>query len=73
MPSCGLPAFVDEVPEYLVKDGRMYITMGDFCLAMPINVFLQGCARGQVAIRIWQSERCGEVLDFPVVERIAGG
>lgn len=62
----ALPAFMDEVPEYTVKDGRMYICMGDFCLCMPIRVFEIGCIRGQEAIRTWQRHcRSGEVVQFP--------
>lgn len=54
MPKCNLPAFVDEVPHYEVRNGRMYVSMGDFCLAMPIHVFLAGAAAGREAIRKWQ-------------------
>jgi hypothetical protein len=55
---CSLPAFIDEVPEYTVKDGRMYISMGDFSLAMPLNVFLDGCELGKAAIVDWQRRQC---------------
>lgn len=62
----GLPAFVDEVPEYSCKDGRIYICLGGgMCLAMPINIFLKGCARGTRAIKEWQRGERGEVIPFP--------
>jgi hypothetical protein len=54
----ALPAFMDEVPEYTVKDGRMYICMGDFCLCMPLHVFLDGCELGKAAIVDWQRRQC---------------
>lgn len=62
----GLPAFVDEVPDYTVRDGRMYISMGDFCLAMPIRIFEIGCVRGKAAIRTWQNDQLpeGQVIPF---------
>ena len=63
---CNLPAFVDEVPDYAVKDGRMYISMGDFSLTMSIRVFEIGCIRGQEAIRTWQTHNStGQVIQLP--------
>lgn len=47
-------AFIDQVPEYEARDGRVYISMGDQCLAMPIRVFQLGCLLGQEAIAKWQ-------------------
>jgi hypothetical protein len=64
MGGTALPAFMDEVPEYTVKDGRIYICMGDFCLCMPIRVFEIGCIRGRDAIRTWQTQRSGDVIPF---------
>jgi len=61
----SLPVFLDEVPEYQIRDGRMYITMGTFCLAMPIHVYLKGAARGSRAVREWHSRRAGEIVTFP--------
>lgn len=61
----SLPIFLDEVPEYEVRDGRMYITMGTFCLAMPVHIYLKGAARGSRAIREWQRGERGEVIPFP--------
>lgn len=65
----GLPAFVDEVPDYIVRDGRMYICMGDFCLAMPIHIFQEGSLRGEAAIAKWhleQMEGGQRVIELPV-------
>jgi hypothetical protein len=57
--------FIDQVPEYTARDGRIYIRMGEHCLAMPINVFEIGCARGKAAIAVWRSEMpAGQVVPF---------
>lgn len=56
--SC-LPAFLDETPDYEVRDGRMYITMRDFCLAMPLDIYLKGAARGEAAVAKWQIAELG--------------
>jgi hypothetical protein len=62
---CRLPLFMEEVPEYTVKDGRMCIAIGDLCLTMPIRVFEIGCIRGQAAIRTWQSSHgSAEIIPF---------
>lgn len=61
----SLPVFLDEVPDYVVRDGRMYITMGTFCLAMPIHVYLKGSARGSRAVREWNTRKTGEIVTFP--------
>jgi hypothetical protein len=53
----ALPLWMAEVPAYEVVDGTMQITAGDFALAMPINVFLVGCAKGKSAIVQWERER----------------
>ncbi len=58
----GLPCFLDEVPEYDCRHGRVYITAGDFALAMPIHVFLAGCARGKSAVEAWQNVERGRVV-----------
>lgn len=63
-----LPLFVDEVPDYVVRDGRMHITMGNLGLAMPVHVFLDGCELGKAAIVDWQRRQCGiehRVIQLP--------
>lgn len=66
MPAKGLPAFIEDVPEYTVRDGRMHISVGgDFEIVMPINVFLQGCALGTRAVKEWHRGRKSEVIAFP--------
>jgi hypothetical protein len=42
-----LPLFMGEVPDYQVVNGHMEITVGEFALAMPVNVFLAGCQKGK--------------------------
>lgn len=65
---CGLPSFVDEVPHYEVRQGRMYICMRGTCLAMPLSVFLDGCEAGKAAIVEWQRKQCGidNVVQIPL-------
>jgi hypothetical protein len=60
----GLPVFLDECPTYEARHGRIYIRMGEMALAMPIEVFLEGCARGKEAIAKWQVERLGAVVSL---------
>ena len=63
----GLPCWMGEVPEYEVVNGQMHITAGDFVLAMPVSVFLIGCAKGRAAIVKWEhNRREAEVVRFPV-------
>lgn len=50
----GLPVFMDSVPEYSVRNGRMYVTLANFQLVMPLSVFQQGAARAAEAIAKWQ-------------------
>jgi hypothetical protein len=57
----ALPAFVDEVPDYEVRDGRMRISMGDFALIMPVHVFVEGCLRGKAAVAKWRVTQIGKV------------
>ena len=66
----GLPLWLGTVPDYEVKNGNMHVTVGEFVLAMPINVFLAGCAKGRAAIVKWETARqFGEVVQFPGRER----
>ena len=60
-----LPAFVEEVPHYEVRCGQMYISMGDFSLAMPLRIFYIGQRRADEAIAKWRLEHRGEVVQLP--------
>lgn len=62
----GLPLWMGEVPNYEVVGGNMQITVGEFVLAMPINIFLVGCARGRAAIVKWESRRNVEAEVIPL-------
>lgn len=65
MSPSALPAFVDQVPDYSVRNGQMHIGMGGLGLVMPINVFLTGCQLGKAAIAEWErSHRDAEVIRF---------
>lgn len=48
-----LPAYCDEVPEYSVKDGQIFINLGGLELVMPVHVFMEGVARAEAAIAKW--------------------
>jgi hypothetical protein len=71
-----LPLWMGEVPRYEVINGNMQVMVGEFALAMPINVFLVGCAKGKAAIVQWERERrTAEVVALPVprFERVYKG
>lgn len=63
----NLPLWLGSVPEYEVVGGNMQVTVGDFALAMPINVFLVGSAKGRAAIMRWEKRRAieADVIPFP--------
>lgn len=62
----NLPLWMGEVPNYDIINGNMHISMGEFVVAMPINVFLVGCVRGKNAIVQWErSHKDAEVVRFP--------
>ena len=60
----GLPAFVEDVPNYEVRKGKMFVTIGDLALAMPISVFEAGCLLGKEAIAKWRAQ-AGQIIEFP--------
>ncbi len=64
--ACGLPNFIDEIPDYAVRDGRMHITMGPVVIVMPIHIFLGGCQNGKTAIADWMREKRGSVVPIRV-------
>lgn len=62
----GLPMWMGAVPKYEVVNGNMHVTAGEFVLAMPVNVFLVGCAKGKSAIVSWEKQRrTAEIVVFP--------
>jgi hypothetical protein len=62
----ALPLWMAEVPAYEIVNGNMQVSLGDFSLQMPINVFLVGCAKGKAAIVKWEGQRrTAEVIRFP--------
>jgi hypothetical protein len=70
--AASLPLWMGEVPEYEVVNGQMRVTVGEFALAMPINVFLIGCVKGRQAIIKWEGhQQEAEVVPFPSVDRAA--
>lgn len=68
----GLPLWMGEVPKYEVVNGNMQITVDEFILAMPINVFLVGCAKGKKAIIQWERERHAGAEIVPFNRRSEG-
>jgi hypothetical protein len=70
--AAGLPLWMGDVPDYEVVNGQMRISMGEFAIAMPINVFLLGCVKGRQAIVKWEGGRQdAEIVAFPSVDRSA--
>jgi hypothetical protein len=68
----GLPLWMGVVPDYEVINDNMQITVGDFTIACPVNVFLVGCAKGRAAIVRWERERQNaEVIKFPAADTSA--
>ena len=49
--------FLDEVPSYEVREGIMYVTAGEFALAMPLRKFRLGMAKAERAIAEYDSRR----------------
>ena len=37
--------FVDDVPNYEIRDGVIFITAGEFCMAMALRTFERGHVR----------------------------
>lgn len=60
-----LPCYMGAVPEYEVVNGNMRVTLDDFALEMPINVFLVGCAKGRNAIVQWERQRQADAEVIP--------
>lgn len=46
-------SFVDEVPNYEIKNGHMHISMAGTVLVMPVSVFRQGMARANRVLDEW--------------------
>lgn len=65
---CNPKQFIDEVPHYEARDGRVYISMGEHCLAMPISVFEAGCTLGKAAIAKWRVKQLDGGV-FPIRRR----
>lgn len=55
----SLPAFIEQAPDYEVRNGRLHISIGDFGFVVPIHVWLDGCELGKAAIVDWQRRQCG--------------
>jgi hypothetical protein len=68
----GLPLWMGEVPEYEIVNGHMQITIGEFAIAMPVNVFMVGCVKGRQAIVRWESnQRTADIIALPVKDQRA--
>jgi hypothetical protein len=55
----SLPAYCDEVPEYAVKDGQIFINLGGLLLVMPVHIFMEGVARAEAEIAKWHLAELG--------------
>lgn len=68
----SLPLWMGSVPDYQVINGHMHIIMGKFSLAMPINVFLVGCAKGQAAVLKWDRQKQRDAQVVPIRPDLTG-
>lgn len=55
----ALPSYVEQLPEYEVRNGQLHICIGPICLVMPFHVYLDSCEQGKAAIADWHRERLG--------------
>jgi hypothetical protein len=55
-------AFIDGVPEFVIRDQVVHITLDDQAVAIPLRVFRIGMARAMKAVR--EHDTCGEVVPF---------
>lgn len=46
-------SFIDEVPDYEIKNGHMHIRMGQAVLVMPVSVFRAGMAKANRVLDEW--------------------
>jgi hypothetical protein len=53
MPRSVPASFVDDIPEYEVRDGQMHICMAGARLVMPVHVFRAGMARANRVLDAW--------------------
>jgi hypothetical protein len=67
MPGRVAASFIDEVPEYEIRDGHMHISMAGTRLVMPVHVFRAGMAKANRALDDW-FERQSSVVPL----RVAG-
>jgi hypothetical protein len=56
----GTKPFLDEIPNYEIRDGTVYMVAGDWELAMPLRKFRLSMARAAKAIAAYDAR--GEVV-----------
>jgi hypothetical protein len=49
----NLATFVEDTPEFSVRDGHIHVAMGALRIVMPVHVFMDGSLRGEAAIAQW--------------------
>lgn len=61
----GVCPYIDEVPDYVVKDRMVHIFIGGACLCvMPIRIFMLGHAKSGRAVADYYAKEA-EVLRLP--------
>ena len=60
-----LPIFMEEVPDYEVRDGHMHIIWRELEIVLPVCVMLAGIAGARQAIERWQQSHQGQIVRFP--------
>jgi hypothetical protein len=61
--------FIEEVPTYVVRDGRMHISIGHCELVMPVHVCRQAMARCNRALDDWFASQQPQVVPIKAPRR----
>jgi hypothetical protein len=59
-----LPIFMEAVPEYRIRSGRMHIIWPELEIVLPVHTMLAGMAGAKQEIDDWQRNGSAHVLEF---------
>jgi hypothetical protein len=59
-----LPIFMEAVPEYRIRSGRMHIIWPELEIVLPVSTMLAGMAGAKQEIDDWQRSDGARVLEF---------
>jgi hypothetical protein len=60
----GMPIFMGDVPEYVVKGDHMHIIWRSLEIVLPVSVMLAGIGSARAAIAKWQVEQSDTVVEL---------